>query len=304
MLISLPKTAVAQDTDAAPQLATPGSTPTAYDNPGLVLRYQSTITADDLAAHLYFFASDFFEGRETSTHGQKLAAQYLASQYRKMGVAPKGTANPKNPMDPSAYFQPFELYGSRVGSAELTVSESGTTIGTSIYSATETDGQSYLVYGSTPEAKGGLVFGGYGIEDDDLAYNDFAAIKSADISVEGSWLMLLADEPLESAEKSLLPTEDGEPSAWTTRRFRKLVSASSTVSPIGILMVIDSSPRFEGTVAEAAARAAKNLQRVGSLSLEPRTEGSSRRRTLPPTFAISRACANNMLKSTGSTIEA
>lgn len=304
MLICLPEAAVAQTTDSATQLATPGSTPTAFDNPGLVLQYQSTITADDLAAHLYFFASDFFEGRETSTHGQKLAAQYLASQYRKMGLAPKGTANPSNPMDPSAYFQPIDLYGSRLGSAELTISESGNTIGTSIYSATEIDGQSYLVYGSTPEIKGGLVFGGYGIEDDDLEYNDFAAIESAGISVDDSWLMLLADEPLESAEKSLLPTEDGEPSAWTTRRFRKIVSAASTVSPIGVLMVIDSSPRFEGTVADAAARAAKNLQQVGRLSLEPRTDGSSGGGRLPPIFAISSSFANRILKSTGKTIEA
>ncbi len=304
VFISLPSAAAAQDTDSATQRATPVNTPTAFDNPGLVLQYQSTITAEDLAAHLYFFASDFFEGRETSTRGQKLAAQYLASQYRKMGVAPKGTKNPDNPMDPSAYFQPFDLYGSRIGSVELSISEGGTTIGTSIYSATETDGQSYLVFGSTPEVTGGLVFGGYGIGDDGLAYNDFKALEAAGISAQESWLMVLADEPLESAEKSLLATENGEPSAWTTRRFRKISAANSAVSPKGILLVVDSSPRFEGTVADAAARSARSLQGVGSLSLEPRKGNSSRRRTFPPVFAISRSFADKMLKTTGKTIEA
>ena len=61
----------AQITDAPPTLSTPGNTPTAYENPDLVMKYQSTITPEDLAAHLYFFASDFFEGRETTARSDR-----------------------------------------------------------------------------------------------------------------------------------------------------------------------------------------------------------------------------------------
>lgn len=66
----------------------PAVTPTVFDNPALVQRYQATITPEDLAAHLFIVASDYFEGRETTTRGQKLAAYYLASQYRKLGLQP------------------------------------------------------------------------------------------------------------------------------------------------------------------------------------------------------------------------
>lgn len=163
-----PRSAVSQNTDAPYVLATPGNTPTAYDNPDLVMKYQSTITAEDLAAHLYFFASDFFEGRETSARGQKLAAHYLASQYRKIGVSPRGTVESTNPMDPSAYFQPFDVYGNRITSASLAISVNGKTVHTSTNSAIKTDDQSYLVFGTTPDVTGGVVFGGYGIGDDDL----------------------------------------------------------------------------------------------------------------------------------------
>ena len=81
----------AQATDDAKPVASPaGTPPTVFENPALVKRYQQTITPEDLAAHLYVYASDFFEGRETTARGQKLAAYYLAGQYRKMGLAPKG----------------------------------------------------------------------------------------------------------------------------------------------------------------------------------------------------------------------
>ncbi|MDE2995594.1 MAG: M28 family peptidase [Bacteroidota bacterium] len=89
LLLALP--AIAQDTDQADAIAEPGDTPTTFENPDLVVQYLQTITAEDLASHLYLFASDFFEGRETSARGQKLAAHYLAAQYRKMGVMPMGT---------------------------------------------------------------------------------------------------------------------------------------------------------------------------------------------------------------------
>ncbi len=298
-----PRSAVSQNTDAPFVLATPGNTPTAYDNPDLVMKYQSTITAEDLAAHLYFFASDFFEGRETSARGQKLAAHYLASQYRKIGVSPRGTVESTNPMDPSAYFQPFDVYGNRIRSASLAISVNGKTVATSTNSAIKTDDQSYLVFGTTPDVTGSVVFGGYGIGDDDLGYNDFKAMESAGVSAEDSWLMLLADEPLASAEQSLLNTEDGKPSAWTTSRFRKISAVASNAKPSGILLVVDSSPLFQDSVAEAAARAAASRsQGVGSLSLEPRT-GGGRLRSFPPVFAISTSFADQILQTTGKSIQ-
>jgi hypothetical protein len=54
-------------------------------------QYQNVITPSLLATHLYYLASDEMQGRETGSAGQKLAAKYLAAQYRLLGIQPKGT---------------------------------------------------------------------------------------------------------------------------------------------------------------------------------------------------------------------
>lgn len=84
-------------------------TPSVFENPSLVKKYQQLITPENLAARLYFLASDFFEGRETGTRGQRLAAEYLASQYQLMGLAPKSNNQAKK-LSPAAYFQKFMVY--------------------------------------------------------------------------------------------------------------------------------------------------------------------------------------------------
>lgn len=294
---------LAQDTDTAEPLADTGPTPTLFDNPDVVERYSRTITAEDLSSHLYFFASDFFEGRETTTRGQKLAAHYLAAQYSKMGVAPKGTAQVDNPDDPAAYFQPVPLYGQRTSATELTVTSGGDQIIGSRLDASGADGHSYLLFGNAPETTGGVVFGGYGIADDDLGYNDFAAIDAAGIDFADDWLMILADEPMSDAETSLL-TEDGSLSEWTTGRFNKLrYLLSMEPRPKGLLIVSDASPGSEGSVARQAENRAASIGGVGSLALEPPQEGQDGGRGgMLPVFAVSTEFADALLAPVGQSI--
>lgn len=47
-----------------------------------------TISADSLRGHLRFLASDLLEGRDTPSRGLDLAAEYIASQMMRAGVAP------------------------------------------------------------------------------------------------------------------------------------------------------------------------------------------------------------------------
>ena len=51
-----------------------------------VMEYANTITEEELKDHLYTFASDEFEGRETGEPGQKLAAEYLKNEYQELGI--------------------------------------------------------------------------------------------------------------------------------------------------------------------------------------------------------------------------
>src|ERR1700688_2224938 len=48
------------------------------------------ISAQSLRGHLSFIASDLLEGRATPSRGLDLAAEYIASQFRRAGLEPAG----------------------------------------------------------------------------------------------------------------------------------------------------------------------------------------------------------------------
>ena len=285
---------------AAGQAVAPatGTTPTVFDQPALVQQYQATITADELASHLYLFASDLFEGRETATRGQKLAAYYLASQYRRMGLSPKGTMDgQENALDP--FLQPFPVYSQRLVEARLEAKIGDDVVASSVFGRDEMDGSSYLAFGNKPEVSGSLIFGGYGISDPALGYDDFEALLNAGLDYTGGWLMVLRDEPLKDAETSLLPTEDGKPSVWTAQPSLKFNAMFRRGLPQGILIVGDAGPAVERPVAEAAREQQAQLEGVGSLSLtesEPSTQ-------YPPFYVITTDFANRLLKPSGRSVD-
>src|SRR5262249_41283842 len=128
------------------------------------------------------------------------------------------------------------------------------------------DDLSYPLSGRFEDGNAGVVFAGYGIADDKLGYNDYAELAKKGISIEGKWLLILADEPLLNAETSLLPTPDHKPSKWS--QFLSKRSALLTRGkPKGLLVITDSSKRMQGSFADAAAAAALNARRVGALSI-------------------------------------
>ncbi|MBU3011904.1 M28 family peptidase [Polaribacter vadi] len=60
-------------------------------------KYAKTITAKDLGTHLFTYASDEFEGRETGEPGQKKAVEYLKNFYVNKGIV--------SPIGGDDYFQ-------------------------------------------------------------------------------------------------------------------------------------------------------------------------------------------------------
>lgn len=284
--------------EARSSVDNPGRTPSALQDPALVRRYQQMITPDALASRLYFLASDLFEGRETGTRGQKLAADYLASQYRRMGLLPKGNVKTDDPRSPAAYFQRFKLYKRDAQSASLEVSINGEQAVKSAYSQETQDELAYFAFGRQAAAKGGVVFAGYGIRDDALGYNDFAALKEKSLSVDGKWIMILADEPLRDASTSLLPTADRKPSRWSTRIYDKKMAVWLSGRPTGVLIVGDAGPRApEGGFIQQARSAALNARGVSNLSLRAASESP-----FPSTYVISTKMADRILSASGRTI--
>ena len=56
---------------------------------------------ENLKKEITYLASDQLQGRRTGTEGEKLAYQYLSSQFKKAGLAPKG--------DDDSYIQSFQI---------------------------------------------------------------------------------------------------------------------------------------------------------------------------------------------------
>ena len=59
-----------------------------------------------LEAHITFLADDLLRGRQPGTAGYEIAARYVASQFRQLGLEPAGTDG--------SYFQPVPLRRVRV----------------------------------------------------------------------------------------------------------------------------------------------------------------------------------------------
>ena len=58
-----------------------------------LLSYQDAISVDYLKKHLSAIAADSMEGRKTGSRGQQMAAEYLAEEYRRLGLKPAGDNN-------------------------------------------------------------------------------------------------------------------------------------------------------------------------------------------------------------------
>ena len=123
-----------------------------------------------MRAHIEFLADDLMEGREAGTRGYDLAAKYVASQMKLLGLEPAASGG--------GYFQPIQFMTSRLdeGSASLSIIGNG-------------EAQQF-VFKEDFIARGGygaastsvtapLVFVGYGVTAPELEYDDFEGVDAA-----------------------------------------------------------------------------------------------------------------------------
>ncbi|MBT8302075.1 MAG: M28 family peptidase [Maribacter sp.] len=133
------------------------------------LSFAKTITIADLEEHLYEYASDKYEGRETGKPGQKMASEYLRKEYISMGV-------PAAKKD-GDYYQnvPLEAKKMPVGTISLNGKE---------YAL----GENVLSFSSAEGSFDKFVYAGYGIDDEN--YNDYK-----DLDVNGKLVLVKFGEP-------------------------------------------------------------------------------------------------------------
>jgi len=150
--------------------------------------YAATVTEEDLKKHLFTYASDEFEGRETGQPGQKKAIAYLKEHYQKLGVpAAKGGDD---------YFQKVPLELKNLPTGTVMIGGKEIVLGEHILSFREAIGKVDQ-----------LVYVGYGIEEG--TYSDYEGID-----VKGKWVLMKGGEPM-TADSTFTLSGTKEASKWS-----------------------------------------------------------------------------------------
>ena len=128
-----------------------------------------TATESRTQSHVVALAGERQEGRLTGSNGERLAAEYIVSQLKRIGARPLPGRKD--------YRLPFEFTaGSNDGGSRLTVAPANR-------SFTQRSDIQALSFSDNGEASGPVVFAGYGIvvpESQDFGYDSYAALDVKD----------------------------------------------------------------------------------------------------------------------------
>ncbi len=155
-----------------------------------VADYVKFINEEDLKSHLYIYASDEFEGRETGTAGQKKAVEYLMKHYQDLGIAPA------RPEEGYAQKVPLEVMTTPVGF--LTVAGNTFEIGVD-----------FVGFSRLEDSFNEIVYVGHGIEQD--GYSDYQGLD-----VGGKIVLIKSGEP-KNNDGTFLLTASSAPSKWSNK---------------------------------------------------------------------------------------
>jgi len=158
-----------------------------------VTAYGKTITQAELKEHLYIYASDEFEGRNTGEPGQKKAVEYLKKYYETLGI---------NSLIDGNYFQNVPL--SIVKTPEVSITVNGKAFNYFDDYISQTAAATGTVSASD------VVYAGYGI--DDAKYSDYK-----DLDVKGKIVVVRGGEP-EDKDGNKIITGDKKSSKWSNGR--------------------------------------------------------------------------------------
>lgn len=160
---------------------------------------------------LFYLADPKSEGRGPNTKGLDRAAEYIADQFKQIGLKPgyKGS-----------YFQPFAIRGA-VGKLALA--------GPRGQAIELKPGEHFRPLGSNQKGKldAPAVFVGYGLKTTEPAYDDYEGVN-----VKGKVVVLLTGAPRKGADK--------RPAAFTSARIAGKIAEAVRQGAAGVLMVNDS----------------------------------------------------------------
>src|SRR5688572_7896938 len=138
--------------------------------------YSQTATPSRTRAHVETLASPKMEGRLTGSPGEKLAADYLIAELKKMGAQPlPGMTDMRMPFTFTA--------GSKDGGTRITFARQPQEGGASIKPAEGSANVSALSFSDSGQATGSVVFAGYGLvvpDSQNFGYDSYAGLDVKD----------------------------------------------------------------------------------------------------------------------------
>lgn len=157
--------------------------------------FSPNVSVENIEAHIRFLASDYMGGRDTGSDGFEIAANYVASQYRLLGLEPAG--------ENGTYFAevPLQEVTSDLEYSQLTID-----------GQTFAQGERVLISTNSSvlesEVTAPLVFVGYGVSAGNRDHDDYA-----DIDVEGKIVVVVNGVP------DIFPSEErAHHNSGTTKR--------------------------------------------------------------------------------------
>ena len=239
------------------------------------IKFSQSISKDNAYKHLSVLASDEYEGRETGKKGAWMAADYIRTQFKSLGL----TA-PVN----GSYFQP-------VGMATYSLSQTVFTLnGTPLESRKD-----FVIQPNNVGLKGftfnasEVLFAGYGLNKGE--YNDYAGQN-----VSGKVVMIFASgDPTQKAAAA--PADRAAMRKAMAERQAKL-SYLMDNNAAGIILI---DPALDNISPEMKARYEGSGQLV---LLKASTVERMQTQKLPNVVSINTATANQILKASGLTVDA
>lgn len=199
------------------------------------VQFSKNITASALKQKLSIIASADMEGRETATEGQRKAAAYIESQFKRLGLTP-GAAG--------SYQQSYPVYIDTLSKSQLTIDGKPFNFGADFSVSL---GQLVNITADFKE----IVLAGYGITDS--IYDDYR-----DLDVKGKCVLIAEGEPkLENGNYLLTGTSKHSRSSLL---FSKLANAQKHGA--ALVLLYQSVP-------------ARNVPNKTGMYLTPRTSAAT-----------------------------
>ena len=138
------------------------------------------ITADGAMSHIKVLSSDEFEGRGPGTHGEELSINYIADQFKKLGLEPGNTDG--------TYFQKVPLVGiATKQDAEMKIKAANKDL--KLKFGDDFVARSVRI-AERPHFDADMVFVGHGVVAPEYGWDDYKGMD-----VRGKVLIMLVDDP-------------------------------------------------------------------------------------------------------------